>query len=82
MNSSQAQFETDGKAPSQTSRFITALMEANGQFVGLPALVEAIGGFAVHSRAADARKMGYNIENHTVLNRETGKRMSFYRVIP
>lgn len=82
MNASQMQFELEGRAMSQTDRFITALMEANGSFVGLPDLVRATGGFCVHSRASDARKKGYNIENHTVLDPVTGKRNSFYRVIP
>jgi len=82
MNDSQLQFELEGKALSQTDRFITALLQAGGNWVGLPALVAATGGYAAHSRAADARKKGYTIENRTEHDALTGKRHSFYRLVP
>jgi hypothetical protein len=81
MNASQLQFTLEGKAPSQTDRFIAALLQAGGNWVGLPALADLIGGFAVHSRAADARKKGYTIENRTEHDALTGKRHSFYRLV-
>lgn len=82
MNESQMQFVAEGGAMSQTDRLITALMEANGAWVGLPALAKAIDGFAVHSRACDARRKGYNIENRVERDPLSNQRHSFYRVIP
>lgn len=82
MNTAQMEFKASGGAPSQTDKFITCLMEAQGAWVPLPTIVEAIGGYAAHSRAADAREMGYNIENRQEHQPLTGKRLSFYRVVP
>lgn len=82
MNSSQAVFEAQGGAPTQTDRFITCLMNANGHWVDLPTLVAFVGGYACHSRAADARKKGYNVENDVQFDPLTGKRHSFYRIVP
>lgn len=82
MNSSQAEFIATGGAQSQTAKFITFLMEAQGAWVGLPSIVDAIGGYAAHSRAANAREMGYNIENRQERDPVTGKRLSFYRIVP
>ena len=81
MNDSQLQFELEGKALSQTDRLIATLLRAGGNWVGLPALYEATGSFVLHSRAADARKKGYTIENRTEHDALTGKRHSFYRLV-
>lgn len=81
MNPAQLEFVSTGKAPTQTDRFIQALHEAEGEWVGLPYLADFIGGFAVHSRAADARKMGLNIENKVEYSPITRKRHSFYRLL-
>ena len=65
----------------QTDKFLTCLMEANGAWVGLPTLADYIGGYAVHSRAADARQMGYNVDNKIEYDPATRKRHSFYRIV-
>lgn len=82
MSTPELTFRETGGAPSQTDKFITCLMEANGAWVPLPTIVQAIGGYAAHSRAANARDMGYNIENRQEYQPLTGKRLSFYRIVP
>lgn len=47
-------------------------------WVSLPDLVEECGGYAVHSRVADLRKRGHDIEQMSV--RRDGKVHSFYRL--
>ena len=81
MNASQLTFEVEGGAMSQTDKLITALMEANGGWLDLPTLVAFTGAYAVHSRACDARRKGYNIENKTERDPLTGQRHSYYRVV-
>jgi len=81
MSTAEIAFRETGSAPSQTDKLITCLMEANGEWVGLPQLVEAIGGYAAHSRACDARRKGYDIQNKVDFDEATGKRKSFYRVV-
>lgn len=82
MNTAQAEFIATGSAPTQTKRFIETLISANGEWVSLLTMVGATGAFACHSRAADARKMGYNIENRVVYDKATRQRHSFYRIVP
>lgn len=81
MNEAQQQFVLEGGEPTQTDALIARLHEANGEWVALPELVAAVGGYAIHSRAADARKMGVNIENKVVFSQVTRKRHSWYRLI-
>ena len=63
MNQSELTFNCSGRSPTQTDALINVLHEAGGEWVSMVSLGEAIGAWAVHSRAADARKMGLNIEN-------------------
>lgn len=81
MNQTQLFFNETGGAPTQTDRLISTLHAADGQWVGLPDLVAAVGGYAVHSRAADARKMGVNVENRVEYSQITKQRHSFYRLL-
>jgi len=82
MNASQTTFLEHGVGRTQTDKFITCLMEANGEWVSLLILVGAGCGFACHSRASDGRRKGYNIENKVVYNDQLKTRESFYRIIP
>lgn len=82
MNPSQEQFIATGKAPSQTDELIRVLHEAEGAWVPLPVLVDAVGCFCIHSRAHDARKMGVNIENKVEYSQITKRRHSWYRMLP
>lgn len=81
MNESQIAFVTTGAAPSQTDKLISLLHEAEGAWVSLLTLEAATGSHCVHSRAADARKLGVNIENRVEFSPITKKRHSFYRLI-
>lgn len=81
MNQSELLFRQEGGAPTQTDALIAALHETNGQWVALPVLVDAVGGYAIHSRAADARRIGVNVENKVEFNQITRKRMSWYRLL-
>jgi len=77
----QLEFNATGGAPTQTDALIAALHAANGEWVSLPDLVGAVGGYAIHSRAADARRMGVNIENKVEFSQLTRKRHSWYRLL-
>jgi len=81
VNQTEIAFREHGGAPTQTDALIAHLHAANGQWVGLPELVEVVGAFAIHSRAADARKAGINIENKVEFSPITKKRHSFYRLL-
>ena len=81
MNQSQIEFVAAGGAPTQTDKLIACLHGANGAWVDLPTLVAFVGGYAIHSRAADARKMGVNIENSVQFDPVTKKRNSWYRLL-
>ena len=80
MNDSQQTFLMEGGALSQTDLLINYLHRANNEWVPLPVLADVIGGFAVHSRASDARRRGVNVENRVQFDKPTGKRISFYRL--
>ena len=82
MNTAQQTFVSEGGAPTQTQRFIETLLNANGEWVSLLLLVGATGAYACHSRAADARKLGYHVENKVVYDKATRMRHSFYRITP
>jgi len=81
MNQNQETFWSEGGALSQTDRLINCLHAADSRWVDLPTLVSYVGGCAIHSRAADARKKGINIENSVTYDASTGKRNSFYRLL-
>ena len=81
VNTKQETFLWEGGALSQTDKLINALHAANNRWVDLPTLVAFVGGYAIHSRAADARKRGVNVENSVVFDEATGKRNSFYRLL-
>lgn len=79
----QTTYEQLGIRLSQCDRVIMALSDAASDrmdpgWVSLPDLVQACGGYAVHSRVADLRKRGHDIEQMSV--RRDGKVHSFYRL--
>ena len=81
MNESQIDFVETGGALSQTDKLINVLHHANNEWVSLPQLVEAVGGYAIHSRVSDARKLGCNIINRVEFSPITNKRLSWYKLI-
>ncbi len=83
----QTTFEQSGAGLSQADKILLALrvqqsccggMIADTGWLSLPYLVEFCGGYAVHSRVADLRKRGHDIEQMSV--RRAGKVHSFYRL--
>ena len=79
----QSTYEQSGVGLSQCDLVLMALCDAasdrmDPQWVSLPDLVQACGGYAVHSRVADLRKRGHDIEQTSV--RRGGKVHSFYRL--
>ncbi len=80
----QTTYEQPGAGVSQADRLFDALLRASTEcavadgWVTLPQLVAISGGYAVHSRVADLRKRGYDIEQTSV--RRAGKVHSFYRL--
>lgn len=83
----QTNYEQSGAGLSQADKILFALhaqqsfcggMVEDGGWLSLPQLVNVSGGYAVHSRVADLRKRGYDIEQTSV--RRAGKVHSFYRL--
>lgn len=83
----QTTFQQSGAGLSQCDKILLALrvqqsccggMIEDTSWLSLPYLVEISGGYAVHSRVADLRKRGHDIEQMSV--RRTGKVHSFYRL--
>lgn len=80
----QQLYEATGAGVSQADRILEALLRASTEcplgheWVTLPQLVAVSGAYAVHSRVADLRKRGYDIEQISV--RRSGKVHSFYRL--
>jgi hypothetical protein len=63
----------------QTDKFVEFLAARPNRWVPMPVLVEVTGSYAVHSRAADARELGYTVENR--VDRKVRPARSFYRIV-
>lgn len=74
----QRQFQAEEGGQSQAEIILQVLAAKRGKWVGMPTLWRASGAMAVHSRVADLRKKGFQIDNHTI-NRHR-KKHSFYRL--
>jgi len=81
MNKTEIAFREAGGAPTQNDKLIEVLHAAEGEWVSLPDLVQAVGAYSIHSRCADLRKMGLNVENRVEYSPITRKRHSFYRLL-
>ena len=78
----ELEFRATQGGHSQAEKLRELFQAQPGQWISMTDLGRAIGAWAVHSRVADCRrKFGMNIENKTVLNRESGQRFSYYRFI-
>lgn len=73
----QTEFVKTGAGATQNEIVLRLLEMRRGDWVGLTELVEAGGGYAVHSRVADLRREGHVIENRT--ERKGRRRVSSYR---
>lgn len=78
MNESQLEFQVSGVAKGQNALLLECLTLRRGQWVPLPLLVDIVGAYAIHSRASDLRRLGYNVENRR--ERHDGQVHSFYRL--
>ena len=74
----QNEHAATGAGTSQCDRILAWLENSRGHWVPMPYLAEAAGCFAVHSRIADLRKRGHNIEHKN--ERHGTKIHSFYRM--
>lgn len=69
--------------PSQADKVLAKLKETPGEWVEMPELARACGGFAVHSRISELRhKRGLTIEHKEESIKGSRQRASFYRLIP
>lgn len=66
----------------QAALILRELEAAPAQWVAMPRLAHISGAFAVHSRVADLRAAGHTIENRTARDPHSGRRLSFYRLLP
>jgi hypothetical protein len=76
----QLEYQASGSGESQTQKILAHLQANLGEWVAMPKLYEISGAMAVHSRIADLRKNGANIEQKN--ERPPGSRAihSFYRL--
>lgn len=68
---------------SQCALILGELEKHAGEWVDMPRLVKVSGAYAVHSRAADLRKRGHQIDQRNVFAKRSGKRVvkSQYRLV-
>lgn len=64
--------------PTQAERVLRKLRDHPDEWVSMPALYEASGAYAVHSRVAELRLAGHHIECKVTGARP---RKSFYRIV-
>ncbi|MBK1884123.1 hypothetical protein JIN85_17010 [Luteolibacter pohnpeiensis] len=65
--------------PSQCDLILEALQNADGEWVSMPTLAAASRSLNIHSRIANLRDRGFQIENRT--EQENRAVHSFYRLI-
>lgn len=75
----QAEYAVSGTGSTQCDKILNVLNGADGGWVEMPDLWRASGAFAIHSRVADLRKRGHNIEHRS--ERVGGIVHSFYRLV-
>jgi len=77
---SQLEYQASGAGDSQCEKILAHLQAHLGEWVPMPELYQVSGAMAVHSRIADLRRNGANIEHKN--ERTSGSRMlkSFYRL--
>lgn len=65
---------------SQVDLIREELLANRGSFVAMPKLAAIANCYAVHSRIADLRAEGLEVENRVEVCPETGTRKSYYRI--
>lgn len=75
----QREHAASGAGTSQCGAILARLDAAGGDWVPMPELAQASGAFAVHSRVAELRSWGHNIEQRS--ERVGRKVRSFYRLV-
>lgn len=75
----QTEFSLKPATRSQSEAILHTLQEHAPSWVAMPVLWRASGAFAVHSRVADLRKRGHQIENRVEVG-DGGASESYYRL--
>jgi hypothetical protein len=66
----------------QNARLMEVFRARPGQWIPMPELAQAINAYAVHSRVADLRKLGWTIRNRQRQPERPGPRLSSYCYVP
>ena len=80
MNATQLEFKAARAGESQCDKIAARLLQAPGNWVAMTDLWAVSGAFAVHSRIADLRRRGMNIEQRNE-RQPDGTIHSYYRII-
>lgn len=73
------EFQKSPSGPTQCEIILRLLTEAKGEWVSMPDLMRAAGSGAVHSRIADLRLRGHDIEWR--FDRDGRRILSWYRLL-
>jgi hypothetical protein len=63
----QTEFTASVNSGSQNGRILAELNRLRGQWVPMPQLVKVSGSYVIHSRVADLRRAGCDIQQHNVI---------------
>lgn len=75
----QSEHAASGAGTSQCGAILALLEAAGGDWVPMPNLAHDSGAFAVHSRVAELRKRGHEIEQQS--KRDGRRVLSYYRLV-
>ena len=67
-------------ARTQRGEILALLIKAHGEWVPLPEIMACAAQY--NARVFELRRLGFNIENRTETDTETGARHSWFRLIP
>lgn len=73
------QLNYSGSGTSQCDLIMDVLIVEQGKWVGMPTLAHFSGAYAVHSRVAELRKRGHQIEQRS--DRHGRRVLSYYRLV-
>ncbi len=79
MSTEQLEYIASDSGASQCEIALWLLKRHVGDWVAMPDIARAMGGFAVHSRVSDLRKAGHMIDHKN--ERAEGRTHSFYRLV-
>jgi hypothetical protein len=82
MTTTQLEFEAAAGGTTQNAQLMRIFVANPNEWLSMTFLVQSIHAYAVHSRVADLRKLGMNIENESKTVKGSRKRCSLYRYVP